>query len=369
MAATAPNKQEWGTVSGAPIFLWTLTSPSSNTRALVTNYGAILVSLVPDVSPSTAPVDVVLGFATLADYIAHNGKPFLGTTVGRVCNRIAKGEFQLDGVRYVLATNSESGGVPCHLHGGNVGFDKLPWTCIRETASSVTMRLVSRDGDEGYPGELTVDVTYTVGNETSGGGRKDFLNIEYKAMAQGKATPINLTNHTYFNLHGENGGRDIMGHTLAVRGSRFAPVSADMIPTGEILPVQGTPLDFFSRPRAIGERINDASCEQLVLGNGYDHSFILDEPKAGPDAVLEDPESGLVMEVVTSEPCVHLYTGNWLDSPVGTKSSRPYTRRYALCLETQHLADSINHPTFPSTVLSPGKTFSSHTQFIFSKRQ
>ena len=313
-------------------------------------YGAIIVSLrVPDRAGRFG--DVVLGHDDLAGYLA---KPaYFGAVVGRYGNRIAKGRFTLDGKTYTLATNNG----PNHLHGGVRGFDKVVWKADPPAAgaTSVTFRYTSPDGEEGYPGTLAARVTYTLSD-------KDELTFEYSATTD-KATPINLTQHSYFNLG--TPGNDILGHELTLDADRFTPVDATLIPTGQLAPVSGTPFDF-RKATAIGARIAQDD-EQLKRGGGYDHNFVLSGTGEGLRHAgrLVDPGSGRTMEILTTEPGVQFYTGNFLDGTIKGKGGVVYKHRSALCLETQHFPDSPNQPSFPSTILRPGKEYHSKTMLVF----
>jgi aldose 1-epimerase len=321
------------------------------------SYGAIIVSLRAR-DRDGRPDEVVLGFDALDGYLA--GHPYFGAIVGRYGNRIAKGRFTLDGKTYQLATNNG----PNHLHGGVKGFDKVVWEAEpfdRDGQSGVVFTHTSPDGDEGYPGTLNVRVTYTLtpANE---------LIVDYDATTD-KATPINLTQHSYFNLAGAGTG-DILDHQLTLDADRFTPVDATLIPTGELAPVEGTPFDF-RRPTAIGARIG-ADHVQLKNGTGYDHNWVLNRPAGGSTgsalhhaARLEEPKSGRTLDVSTTEPGVQFYTGNFLDGKLTGRSDHSYKQRYGLCLETQHFPDSPNHPDFPSTILRPGERYRSTTVFAF----
>ncbi|WP_328990710.1 galactose mutarotase [Kribbella sp. NBC_01245] len=298
--------------------------------------------------------NISLGFDNLEDYAALS--PYFGSTVGRYGNRIAKGQFTLDGKTYQLPINNG----PNSLHGGTIGFDKKVWQAkvVRtDTAIGVTFTYVSPDGEMGYPGKLTSTVTYTL-------DKANRLNIDYHAVTD-KATVLNLTNHVYFNLGGEGSG-SIDDHILQLNAPAYTPVDATLIPTGQIAPVTGTPFDF-RRPTAIGARIRDDH-PQLVIGRGYDHNFVLGE--AGKDGVrlaarAWEPDSGRSVTVHTTEPGVQVYTGNFLDGSFQGIGGKSYRQGDAFCLETQHFPDSPNHPNFPSTVLRPGQTFRSTTTFTF----
>ena len=313
-------------------------------------YGAIIVSLrVPDRAGRFD--DVVLGHDELAGYLAQPA--YFGAVVGRYGNRIAKGRFTLDGKTYTLATNNG----PNHLHGGVRGFDKVVWKADPPTAgaASVTLRYTSPDGEEGYPGTLAARVTYTLSD-------RDELTFEYSATTD-KATPVNLTQHSYFNLGAP--GSDILGHELTLEADRFTPVDATLIPTGQLAPVSGTPFDF-RKPTAIGARIAQDD-EQLRRGGGYDHNFVLSRAGEGlrRAGLLADPGTGRTMEILTTEPGVQFYSGNFLDGTIKGKGGVVYKHRSGLCLETQHFPDSPNQPSFPSTILRPGKEYHSKTMLVF----
>ena len=354
------TRAPFGRVDGKDVFLYTLTNGHGmEVRAM--SYGATIVSLrVPDRDGRSD--DVVLGFDTIEGYLAV--EPYFGAIVGRYGNRIAKGRFTLDGKTYQLATNNG----PNHLHGGVKGFDKVVWEAEpfdRDGRSGIVFTHVSPDGDQGYPGALSARVTYTLtpANE---------LTVEYSATSD-RATPINLTQHSYFNLAGAGTG-DILNHQLTLDADRFTPVDATLIPTGDLAPVEGTPFDF-RRPTAIGARIT-ADHPQLKYGNGYDHNWVLNGPVGGSTgpalhhaARLEEPTSGRMLDVSTTEPGVQFYTGNFLDGTLTGKSGRVYKQRYGLCLETQHFPDSPNHPGFPSTILRPGDRYQSTTVFAFGVRR
>jgi aldose 1-epimerase len=314
--------------------------------------------LVPDRSGKFA--DVVLGFDSVEPYPKQS--PYFGALIGRVSNRIAHGKFTLDGKTYTLATNNSPGGVACSLHGGLVGFDKVIWdatTATRDGKPALRLRHASKDGEEGFPGTLNVEVIYSL---TSDNG----LRMDYTATTD-KPTPVNLTNHSYFNLRGEGEGT-ILDHELTIHAARYTPVDAGLIPTGELAAVAGTPFDF-TAPHRIGERIGRRD-QQLEYGKGYDHNFVLDHARGelALSATVFERTSGRVLEVLTTEPGLQFYCGNFLDGKLTGKSGKPYVFRGALCLETQHFPDSINHPSFPTTVLRPGQTYRSTTLYRFSTR-
>jgi len=340
------------TPDGQTVELFTLTNARGiEVRAI--NYGGIIVSLrVPDRGGRLG--DVVLGHDGLEGYL--KASPYFGCIVGRYGNRIAKGQFTLDGHTYHLVTNNG----PNHLHGGTKGFDKVVWKADPvEAADSagVVFAYTSKDGEEGYPGNLAARVTYTLND-------RDELAFEYVATTD-KATPVNLTQHSYFNLAGE-GTRDVLDHQVTIDADRFTPVDATLIPTGVLASVTGTPFDF-RKATAIGARIEQKD-EQLVRGGGYDHNFVLNRKGPGLARVIRvvEPTTGRVMEVSTTEPGVQFYTGNFLDGTVTGKSGHVYRRRYGFCLETQHYPDSPNHPSFPSTILRPGREYRSKTVLAFS---
>ncbi|MBN1505588.1 MAG: galactose mutarotase [Sedimentisphaerales bacterium] len=337
------------TAEGREVTLYTLTS-SKGLRARVTDFGAALVSLhVPDRNGNLD--DVVLGFDSLDGYVAQSA--YIGVTVGRYGNRIGKGRFVLDGVEYKLAVNNG----PNHLHGGVKGFDKVVWdtqeAVAAEDAAWVKMTYLSKDGEEGYPGNLTGTVSYTLTNA-------DELRISYQGRTD-KKTVVNLTNHSYWNLAGQGSGT-ILGHELTVNADRFTAVDAGLIPTGAIASVHDTPLDF-TRPRTVGARLRQ-------LANGYDHNYVLNG-KAGVlrfCARVREPHSGRVMDIHTTEPGVQFYTGNFLDGSLKGKEGNHYAKHAGLCLETQHYPDSPNKPKFPSVVLEPGQEYTSLTVHKFSAK-
>jgi aldose 1-epimerase len=343
---------------GRQTHLFTLEN-ANGFRADISDFGGIVVNLlVPDKSGKLA--DVSLGFDNPTQYLQQS--PYFGALIGRYGNRIARGKFTLDGLTYTLATNNSPGDIPCALHGGRVGFDKVIWQArpvILGGNPALILNYVSRDGEEGYPGTLSVEVTYTV-------TPKNELRIDYKATTT-KPTPVNLTNHTYFNLQGEGVGT-ILDHVLTMRASKTTPVDAGLIPTGKIVPVAGTPLDF-TKPHRIGERIG-ANDEQLKFGGGYDHNWALDNQKGtlALAATVHEPKSGRYMEVLTTEPGLQFYCGNFLDGTLTGKSGMKYPLRSGFCLETQHYPDSPNHPEFPDTILRPGKTLRSTTIYRFSTK-
>ena len=340
------------TADGKPVDLYTLTN-SNGLEVRAMTYGGIIVSIrVPDRKGKLA--DVVLGHDNFDGYLVN--PPYFGAIVGRYANRIANGTFTLDGVKYTLPKNDGQN----TLHGGLIGFNKVIWEAKEfknAKGVGVAFNYLSKDGEEGFPGNLKVKVSYTLTNGNQ-------LIIDYEATTD-KATPLNLTQHTYFNLAGEGSG-DILGHEVMLNADRFTPAEKTLIPTGEIRPVKETPLGF-TTPTTIGSRIND-NYEQLVIGHGYDHNFVIKRKDNSITlaARAREPNSGRVLEVYTTEPAVQLYSGNFLDGTLVGKQGHAYKKRDGFCLETQHFPDSPNHPDFPSTILRPGTTFRSQTVFKFS---
>lgn len=342
--------KEWGTLPGGRVVhQYSLVNTHGTTVTAIT-LGATLTSIVtPDADGN--PGDIILGHDQLEGYLTAS--PYLGAVVGRYANRIGNACFTLDGTTYQLARNQGQHA----LHGGVVGFDKAVWEAQPvQTAGGVGVSMSHRspDGDEGYPGTLDVVVTYTLTDD-------DRLEVEFRAACD-RATPVNLTQHAYFNLSADF-RRDIGGHVLQVNASRFTAVDRDLIPTGELFPVDATPFDFRTAT-PIGARI-DANDVQLRYGHGYDHNLVLDGTGLRRVVSLGEPVSGRVMEVWTTEPGLQLYTGNYLDGSIRGKGGIPYGRRCALCLETQHFPDSPNHPSFPGTILRPGEIRVSKTVFVF----
>jgi aldose 1-epimerase len=351
--ASGVQQKEFGTQEGRPVNLYTLKN-AHGVEIQAMNYGGIILSIrVPDRKGEFA--DIVLGHDKLEGYVPN--KPYLGAIVGRYANRIANGTFTLDGKTYTLPKNDG----PNTLHGGTTRtFDKVVWDAEPlKGKNGVAFSYLSKDGEEGFPGNLKMKVTYTLTDNNE-------LVIDYEATTD-KATPINVSQHSYFNLKGEGNG-DILDHEVMINADRFTPVDKNLIPTGELHPVKGTPMDF-TTPTKIGARIDD-NYEQLQLGHGYDHNFVIS--RKGPGMVLaarvSEPTTGRVLEVSTTQPGVQFYTGNFLDGSVTGKEGHAYNRRYGLCLETQHFPDSPNHPKFPSTILKPGETFHQKTVFKFSAK-
>lgn len=338
------------TPDGVEVHVFTLTN-SNGVEARIINYGGIVLSLkVPDRNGTMG--DVVLGFDTLDAYIKDS--PYFGCLVGRFGNRIAKGRFVLNGKTYTLATNNG----PNALHGGLKGFDKVVWaatTKMTANGPALGLNYVSKDGEEGYPGMLSVTAVYTLTNDNA-------LALEFTAVSN-KDTIVNLTHHSYFNLACRG---DVLGHVVTINSDVFTPVDETLIPTGELRPVEGTPLDF-RKPVAIGARIN-AGDQQLKYGNGYDHNWVLNKPakQLGLAAKIVEPTTGRVMEVLTTEPATQFYTGNFLDGSITGKGGWVYRQRNGFCFEPQHFPDSPNKPSFPSTVLKPGQTYLNTIIYRFS---
>jgi aldose 1-epimerase len=338
------------------IKLYTLNNDSGMT-VKVTNYGAIITSIiVPDRNGKRA--DVALGYDRVEDYINAVDKPYFGAIVGRYGNRIANGEFTIDGETYSLLKNNGDN----HLHGGAIGFDKVVWDAdYDEAKNTIALSYLAKDKEEGYPGNLQLKVTYTLTDDNS-------IVVDYHATTD-KATPVNVTQHTYFNLKGEGEGT-ILDHELMLNAKQYTPVDEGLIPTGELPAVAGTPFDFTSG-KAIGRDIGQHN-EQLKFGLGFDHNWVLD--KAGKEGELTlaarvyEPTSGRVMEIHTTEPGIQFYCGNFLDGRLKGKSGKPYVHRGGFCLETQHYPDSPNQPNFPSTILKPGEEHTSQTVFKFSTK-
>lgn len=338
---------------GQKVLLYSLRNASGMT-ATIMNYGGIVVSLkIPDRKGNFE--DIVLGYDDLESYLKKGN--YFGAIIGRYANRIGKGTFTLDGITHKLTTNNGKN----HLHGGAKGFHKVVWkgTPIRRRDGvGVKLTYLSKDGEEGYPGNLSVSVTYLLTNNNE-------LRIEYEATTD-KPTPVNLTHHGYFNLTGCRS--DILNHKLMLNADKYTPVRKGMLPTGQLVPVQGTPMDFL-KSTAIGARI-DKDDEQLKLGKGYDHNYVLKKNDKGLTlaARVYEPNSGREMEVLTSEPGIQLYSGNWLKGARPGKGGTIYKRHWGFCLETQHFPDSPNQLDFPSTILRPGETYRTTTVYRFLTR-
>lgn len=340
------SKQKVLTIDGKDVFVFTLENTGGN-KAVITNYGGTVMQiLVPDKNGELA--DVVLGFKTAEEY-QHNA-PFLGVTVGRFANRIANGKFFLNGKEYSVACNENPFS---HLHGGYSGFDKSVWDA-EITGDDLILTYISPDGEEGYPGNLSVHVTFSWSNDNE-------LSIEYEASSD-KDTIINLTNHSYFNLNG--GDADILSHELTLNSTGFTPVDGHLIPTGEIVSVKGTPFDFTTAHK-IGERI-DSDHPQMLAGHGYDHNFVIDGKGMRLAASIFDEGSGRMLEVYSDQPGAQVYTSNFLGDLSGKKQ---YHNRWGVCVETQNYPDAINHENFPSCVLKAGEKYHTVTKFRFSVRR
>jgi aldose 1-epimerase len=346
MATMDIKKEPFGNLpDGTPVDIYNLTN-NNGLRARLMTYGATLVSLMlPDRGGKFE--DCVLGYDALDGYLKTS--PYFGSIVGRYGNRIAQGRFTLNGITYTLARNNGEN----HLHGGLKGFDKVVWKAeLLAEANGVGVKFsyLSKDGEEGYPGNLNCTVTYLLNNENE-------LRIGYEATTD-KSTPVNLTHHSYFNFSG--GGRDILGHELTLNADRYTPVDAGLIPTGELRAVKGSPMDF-TTPQTIGSRIDQ-------VPGGYDHNFVLN----GGGGVMAlaarvyEPASGRIMEISTIEPGIQFYSGNFLDGTIKGKGGVAYDRHWGFCLETQHFPDSPNKPGFPTTILNPGETLRTHTVHKFS---
>ncbi|MBS1668055.1 MAG: galactose mutarotase [Bacteroidetes bacterium] len=336
------TKVDWGQADGKKVELFTLTN-GKGTQIKISNYGGIVTSfIVPDKQGHRS--SIVVGFDSLSGYLAK--PPYFGALIGRYGNRIGDAKFTLDGKRYTLAANNGKNA----LHGGLKGFDKVVWdaSIINDSLPSLKLGYLSKDGEEGYPGNLKVTVQYTLSND-------DELKITYDAVTD-KATPVNLTNHSYFNLTGDV-GNTILGHTLMINADHYTPVDTTLIPTGEIRSVTGTPFDFTS-PKQIGRDIDSVK-------GGYDHNWVLNRRDGSLQevAVLSDSISGRSLEVYTTEPGLQFYTGNFLDGKLINHDGKPIKQHSALCMETQHFPDSPNKPDFPSTILKPGEKYHSETVY------
>lgn len=354
-AKTSVSKQEFGKMlDGTVVDVYTLTE--GKVEARIITYGGIVVSLkTPDKSGKVD--DIVLGFDNLDQYVKvsnNPGNPFFGALIGRYANRIGNATFKLEGKEYHVPANDGKNS----LHGGPHGFNNVVWKG-KEIPNGVELTYLSKDGEAGYPGKLSVTVRYTLSGSA--------LHIDYSATTD-KPTVLNLTNHSYFNLAGQGNG-DILNHQLMLHASKITPVDSTLIPTGELRPVAGTPFDFLKLTR-IGDRI-DADDEQIRFGKGYDHNWVIDSQgpaRFTPTAEVYEPTTGRVLKVSTTQPGVQLYTGNFLDGTIKGKESKTYNHRGAFCLETQHFPDSPNHPKFPTTELKPGQRFRRVTAFSFSTR-
>ncbi len=349
--ATATQAVFGNMPDGAPIHIYTLHgSGNLHLQARIMDYGGVVVSLeAPDRTGKMA--DVVLGFDTLAEYIA-NPTQYFGATIGRYANRIANARFTLDGVEYKVPKNNGE----ASLHGGDYGFFRRVWKSLVLPDGGLELTYLSKDGEEGYPGNLTATVTYRLTDANE-------LKIDYAATTD-KDTVVNLTNHSYFNLKGAGSGT-ILDHDLMLNADRYTPVDKNLIPTGQLPAVAGTPFDFRTLT-PIGSRIEQSN-EQLKIAGGYDHNWVLNKSRNALTlaARVQEPESGRLMEVYTTEPGIQFYTGNFLDGTVKGKGGKVYARRSAFCLETQHFPDSPNHPAFPSTVLKPGQRYQTTTLYRF----
>lgn len=338
-------------IEGKKVDLFYLSS--QKLRAAITNYGGRLVSLWVEDSSGTAR-DIVLGFNSLEEYSSGKNEKYHGATIGRYANRIAKGKFSLNGTDYSLAKNNDSN----HLHGGDVGFESVVWEVEQVSDSSLTLSYFSKDMEEGYPGNLQVELTYTLsGNE---------MDISFRAKTD-KASPVNLCNHAFFNLNGEGSGT-VHKHWFTIAADHITPVDETLIPTGEIQPVEGTVFDF-RKPARIHERI-EALDEQLLTGNGYDHNFVLAmEDRDSPQFIarVKGDRSGIIMEMHSTEPGVQFYGGNFMNGSNIGKSGEAYHYRTAFCLEPQHFPDSPNHSNFPSTILEPGESYETTTIYSFTQ--
>jgi len=337
-------------IDGKNVYLWTLVN-KNGMEMTVTNYGGKVVSLlVPDKTGKL--VDVVTGYNSIDDFL-KSGEIYFGATIGRYGNRIANGKFSIDGVEYPLATNNG----PNNLHGGVKGFHAVVWDAKQIDKSTLELSYLAKDGEEGFPGNLNVKVVYKITDDNE-------FTIEYYAETD-KKTVCNMTNHAYFNLSGE-GSETAMDHILQIDADGFTPSNSDLIPLGNVEPVEGTPMDF-RKPEVIGSRISE-DYEPLKFGYGYDHNFVINkkEGEIAHAATLVSPVTGIKMEVFTDQPGIQLYSGNWMNGTEIGKSGKAYKYRAAVCLETQHFPDSPNQPQFPSTLLEPGQTYRHTTIHKFS---
>ena len=342
---------DWGTFDNKPVHLFTLTN-SKGVQVKISDYGGTITSFItPDKNGKKS--SIVIGLDSLSGYTA--GVPYFGATVGRYGNRIAKGKFTLNGKEYSLATNNGQN----HLHGGKKGFDKQVWT-VSDTASDksqLALTYLSKDGEEGYPGNLTSHITFTLTDDNA-------LQIEYTATTD-KATPLNLTNHSYFNLTGDV-SNTILNHAVMIDADRYTPVDTTLIPTGQLAPVKGTPFDF-TTAHLIGERIKQIPGKPV----GYDHNFVLNKKDSSLTKVAEvtDSLSGRKLEVFTTQPGLQFYSGNFLDGSIKSSDGKPLSQYTGFCMETQHFPNSPNTPSFPTTILQPGQTFHSITEYKVSVNQ
>lgn len=342
-----------GKVDGKDVQLYVLTN-SKGAEVTVLNYGAKIVSLmVPDKNGKLT--DVVQGHDSLDTYL-HSEEPSFGAVCGRVANRIANGRFTLEGKEYQLAQNCG----PSSLHGGVKGFHFVVWDARQIDAQTVELTYLAKDGEENYPGNLTSKVTYHLNNDNA-------IETKYEATTD-KTTILNLTNHSYFNLSGD-ADQDAMDHIVVIDAQEYLPTNEDCIPLGKPATVKGTPYDFLS-PHALNERISD-DFEQLHIGKGYDHCFVLDKKEGEYAFAVEctSPKTGICMTIHTTEPGVQIYTSNWLPGKQNCKHRHKYPARSSVCFETQHFPDSINHPDYPTTILKPGEKFESRTTFAFSVKK
>ena len=335
---------------GRAVSLFTLRN-AAGMEAKITNYGGFIVSLTAPDKTGTFE-NITLGLPTLADYLKAPSS--LGPIIGRFGNRIAGGKFTLDGKQYTLATNNNAN----HIHGGRVGFNQKLWTAtpVQGAEPALKLHYTSPDGEEGYPGTLAVDVTYTLQKDNA-------LRIDYHATTS-KPTVVNLTNHAYFNLSGMK--HDVLTDELMIKADRYLPTDEGQIPTGELQPVADTPFDF-TKPTVVGHRIDDTANLQIRQGHGYDHCWVFTDKsnKLKLGATLHDPQSGRLMTMYTTEPAVQIYTANHLNGSQQGPEGVAYTRRFGICLETQHCPDSPNQPRFPTTTLRPGQVYRSTTVYAF----
>ena len=341
------TSRTFGNYEGKPVTQYTLANARGMQVSIIDYGGTVTSIMVPDKNGNAG--DVVLGFDSFDGYVQKNN-PYFGALVGRYANRISKAKFTLDSKAYSLAANNNGNS----LHGGNKGFDKVMWTAQQISDNSLRLTYQSKDGEEGYPGNLNAEITYTLGFDNS-------LRIDYSATTD-KPTPVNLTNHSYFNL---SAGQDstILNHELQLNADKYTPVDDKLIPTGEIFDVKNTPMDF-TRAKAVGRDIDKVK-------GGYDHNWILRRSGSGlqATATVYEPKSGRFMEVLTTQPGIQFYTGNFLDGTLKfTKKGQRYVQHGALCLETQHYPDSPNQPTFPNTILKPGQTYQQTTVYRFSTK-